>query len=155
MRYHSSIPSLYNPKTIDAENFSFSLRLVCTVHKGIYKKIIKNKSCVYDFLLCFTRTYVNTLRPRQNCRHFQTTFFKWTFLNESVWISINISLRFVPRSPINNIPTLIHVLVWHRPGDKPLSEPMMVRLPTHTCVTRPQWGTCIEELAYFRCFINI
>ena len=24
-------------------------------------------------------------------------------------------------------------------GDKPLSEPMMVNLPTHICVTRPQW----------------
>ena len=30
---------------------------------------------------------------------------------------------------------------WFRQclGDKPLSEPMMVRLPTHICVTRPQW----------------
>ena len=27
---------------------------------------------------------------------------------------------------------------WRRPGDKPLSEPMMVRLTTHICVTRPQ-----------------
>ena len=26
-----------------------------------------------------------------------------------------------------------------RPGDKPLSEPMMVSLLTHICVTRPQW----------------
>ena len=30
-------------------------------------------------------------------------------------------------------------MAWRRPGDKPLSEPMMVRLPTHICVTRPQW----------------
>ena len=30
-------------------------------------------------------------------------------------------------------------MAWHHPGDKPLSEPMMVRLPTHICVTRPQW----------------
>ena len=28
---------------------------------------------------------------------------------------------------------------WRRRGDKPLSEPMMVRLPTQICVTRPQW----------------
>ena len=28
---------------------------------------------------------------------------------------------------------------WCRPGDKPLSEPMMGRLPTHICATRPQW----------------
>ena len=29
-------------------------------------------------------------------------------------------------------------MAWRRPGDKPLSEPMMARLPTHICVTRPQ-----------------
>ena len=59
--------------------------------------------------------------------------------SENVWISINISLKFVPRGPINNIPTVVQVMAWRRPGDKPLSEPMMVRLPTHICVTRPQW----------------
>ena len=31
------------------------------------------------------------------------------------------------------------VMAWRRPGDKPLSEPMMVRSLTHICVTRPQW----------------
>ena len=30
-------------------------------------------------------------------------------------------------------------MAWRRPGDKPLSEPMMVCLLTHICVTRPQW----------------
>ena len=30
-------------------------------------------------------------------------------------------------------------MAWRRPGDKPLCEPMMVRLPTHICVARPQW----------------
>ena len=30
-------------------------------------------------------------------------------------------------------------MAWRRPGDKPLSEPMMVSLKTHICVTRPQW----------------
>ena len=82
---------------------------------------------------------LNTLRPRQNGRHFPDDIFKWIFLNENVWISISISLKFVPRDPINNIPTLVQVMAWRRPGDKPLSEPMMVRLPTHICVTRPQW----------------
>ena len=31
------------------------------------------------------------------------------------------------------------LMAWCRPGDKPLSEPMMVRLPTHICITRSQW----------------
>ena len=82
---------------------------------------------------------LNTLRPRQNGRHFPGDIFKWIFFNENVWISINISLKFVPRGPINNIPTLVQVMAWRRSGDKPLSEPMIVRLPTHICVTRPQW----------------
>ena len=30
-------------------------------------------------------------------------------------------------------------MAWRPPGDKPLSEPMIVRLPMHICVTRPQW----------------
>ena len=62
---------------------------------------------------------------------FQTTFSNGYSGNENVWISINISLKFVPRCPINNIPALRQVMAWRRPGDKPLSEPMMVRLTTH------------------------
>ena len=65
--------------------------------------------------------------------------FQWIFLNEITWISMKISLKFVPRGSINNIPALVHLMAWRRPGDKPLSEPMMVRLPTHICVTQPQW----------------
>ena len=30
-------------------------------------------------------------------------------------------------------------MAWRRPGDKPLSEPRMVSVLTHICVTRPQW----------------
>ena len=30
-------------------------------------------------------------------------------------------------------------MAWRWPGDKPLSEPMMVSVLTHICVTRPQW----------------
>ena len=86
-----------------------------------------------------TNPLLNTLRPRQNGHHFPDDIFKWIFLNENVWISINISLKCVPRGPINNIPTLIQVMAWRRPGDKPLSEPMMVRLPTHICVSPPHW----------------
>ena len=54
-------------------------------------------------------------------------------------ISIKISLKFVPRCPISNIPALVQIMDWRRPGDKPLSEPMMVSSLTHICVTWPQW----------------
>ena len=80
----------------------------------------------------------NTLRPRQNGCNF-TDIFKCIFLHENVWIPIWISLKFIPKGPINNIPALVQIMAWRQPGDKPLFEPMMVRLPTHICVTRPQW----------------
>ena len=83
--------------------------------------------------------HINTLRPRQNGRHFTDDTFKRIFLNEDVGILIKISLKFVPKGPINNIPALVQVMAWHRPGDKPLTEPMVVRLLTHICVTRSQW----------------
>ena len=34
---------------------------------------------------------------------------------------------------------MFQIMAWRRPGDKPLSEPIMVNLPTHICVTQPQW----------------
>ena len=82
---------------------------------------------------------LNTLRPRQNGRRFTDDVFKCILLNESVWILLKNSLKFVPKVPINNIPALVQILAWRRSGDKPLSEPMMVSLLTHICVTRPQW----------------
>ena len=85
---------------------------------------------------------LNTLRPRQNGRHFTDDIFKRIFFNENVWISIKISLKFVPKGLINNIPALVLIMAWRWPGDKPLSEPMMVRSLTHICVTRPQWVNC-------------
>ena len=56
-----------------------------------------------------------------------------------VRILITFSLKFVPKGPINNIPALVQIMAWRRPGDKPLSEPMTVSLLTHICVTQPQW----------------
>ena len=82
---------------------------------------------------------INTLRVRQNGRHFADDIFKCILLNENVWITIKNSLKFVPKVPINNIPALVQIMAWRRPGDKPLSEAMLVSLPMHICVTRPQW----------------
>ena len=42
-------------------------------------------------------------------------------------ILIRISLRFVPKGPIDNKPALVQVLTWYRTGDKPLPEPMLTQ----------------------------
>ena len=71
---------------------------------------------------------LNTLRPRQNGCHFPVDILKWNFLNENVWILIKISLKLVPKVPIKNIPGLVQIMAWRRPGARPLSEPMTVSL---------------------------
>ena len=68
----------------------------------------------------------STLRPRQNEQIPAEDIFKCIFLNENVWISIKISRQFIASGPINYIPALDQIMAWCRPGNKPLSEPMMV-----------------------------
>ena len=76
---------------------------------------------------------------RQDGRHFPDDIFKCIFLNQNARISLKISLKFVPKVRINNIPALVQIMAWRRSGDKPLSEPMLDDLLAHICVTRPQW----------------
>ena len=89
--------------------------------------------------MCIYSGRFNTLMPRRNRRHFADNIFKCIFLNENVRTSINISPKFVPKGPINNIPALVQIMAWCRPGNKPFSEPLMVKLSTHICITQPQW----------------
>ena len=91
----------------------------------------------------------NSLRPIPNRRNFADDIFKCIFENENEWISPKISMKFVPNVQINDIPALVQIMAWRRPGDKPLSEPMMVSLLTHICVTRPQWGKPWCQLDFF------
>ena len=69
---------------------------------------------------------VNRLGPRQNGRHFPDDILNWIFLNEIIWISIKILLKIAPKGPNNNMPALVQIMAWRRPGDKTLSEPMMI-----------------------------
>ena len=69
----------------------------------------------------------------------QTTFsnaFSWKKMSE---FRLKFPLKFVPKSPIDNIPELFQIMAWRRPGDRPLSEAMMVSFLTHICVAQPQW----------------
>ena len=64
---------------------------------------------------------INTLRSRHDGRrrYFQAHFIEWKCMN---------------------IPALVQIIVWSRPGEKPLPEPIMVKLLTYVCVTGPQRG---------------
>ena len=83
------------------------------------------------------------------------TKFSTAFFGIKMFVFCKISLSFVPKVIFNNIPTLVQVIVWRRSVDKPLSEPMMVRLPTHICVTRPQWIRQKQGTRYLTTFLPV
>ena len=59
--------------------------------------------------------HLYTSRLRQNGCNLPDGSFKCILLNENVWISIKISLKFVPRSPIDDKPALVQIMAWRRP----------------------------------------
>ena len=71
---------------------------------------------------------------RQFCRR----HFKCISLTGKLYVSIQISLKFVRNGLIDNKSVLDQVMAWRRIGDKPLSEPTMINFITCS-VTRPQW----------------
>ena len=142
-------PNIYSSQslwdTLETHREAYAIMVVGDVLLSNMGQAISNHHAIsFATILCrliseMHQRDFNTLRSRQNGRHFADDTFKWIFLYENVWISIEIPLKIVPKAPINNILALVNIMAWRRPGDKPLSEPMMVRLPTHICVSRPQW----------------
>ena len=69
--------------------------------------------------------------------------FSWIKLHE---FRLEFHLILSLRVQFGNIPALVQIMAWRWPGDKPLSEPMMVWLPMHICVTQPQWVNTNSDL---------
>ena len=67
---------------------------------------------------------MNSSLPDKMAAILADDFFKWILLNENGRIFIQISVKFVPRSPIDNKPTLVQLTAWRRTGGEPLPEPM-------------------------------
>ena len=47
------------------------------------------------------------MSPGQNGRHFADDIFRCIFMNEKFYILIKISLKFIPKGPIDNKPVLL------------------------------------------------
>ena len=111
----------------------FSWCLVFSIGMCNIKNFKANRGCHHQPVLwlvcpssvpCRSNSF-DTWRLRQNGCHFPD-IFDCVFLNENIWMLIDISWKFVPQGPINNIPALVQIMAWHWPGNKPLSEPMIV-----------------------------
>ena len=71
----------------------------------------------------------------------------------SAFSLMKISKKFVPKGPIYNIPWLVQIMIGRRPGAKPISEPMMVSLLTHICVTQPKWVNSLATVSEWLCLM--
>ena len=76
----------------------------------------------YGYKMNIKNRWVNTLRLKWNEQHLTDYIFKGIFFNENVWTSSKISLKFVPKGPINSNLTLVQIMTCHRLGDKSLLE---------------------------------
>ena len=56
-------------------------------------------------------------------RETQVPFREWKVF----FIVAEVSLKFVPKDPIDNNPALFQIMARRRIGDNPLSEPMLTR----------------------------
>ena len=97
-------------------------------------------SCVthirYHDMQYLTYPSFNTLRPKQNARHFphvQMYFPEWKCIN------FDLDFTEVCAYGSNQQYSSIGLTAWCRPGDKPLYEPMMISILTHMCVTWTHW----------------
>ena len=111
----------------------------------IQENAFDNEVCQVSAILSGLQC-INTLRPWQNGRHFAGNFFKCIFLNQNVRIPIKMSLKFVLKGSVNNIPALVQIMAWSRSGDKPSTEPVMVSLPSHIC-DLTHWGLTNQHLS--------
>ena len=71
---------------------------------------------------------LNSSPPGQKAAILAENIFKCIFVNENDRILLQISLKFVPRSPTDNKWALVQVMAWRPIGDKPLPEPMIAQL---------------------------
>ena len=118
------VKPIYSPTTslcggYNKSNFSFNLE--------VWKQIMATAGAT---ILYFSKCLCNTL----------LTHWGWdkmaailqTFSNAFPWMkTFKFQLKFhwslfVPKGPINNIPALVQIMAWWWPGDKALSEQMMV-----------------------------
>ena len=89
---------------------------------------------------------VNTLRPRQNGRHFPYDIFKCIFFYENPWISIKISLKFFPRVQLTISQHWFRKWFGAYQSKSHCLNQCLVSLLAHLCVIRPQWVKLIYAI---------
>ena len=95
--------------------------------------------------LCTRTTMANDMwfhnsSPSEKSGHlFADNIFRCILTNDKLCILIKISLKFVPKGPIDNNQALVQIMAWRQIGDKPLSEPMLTRFTDTYMVPKGRW----------------
>ena len=129
----------YLNQTVGKIRFYLSISSGCMIHCTLQKHNVNTMCHETSMTSSFVTIFIILThwgRDKMDAISQTTDTFKPIFVNENIRFLIKISLKFVPKVPINNIPALIQIMALRRPGDKPLSEAMMVCLLTHICVTK-------------------
>ena len=98
----------------------FLVSKVVTLHLKSDICVLNCLSQNYSVILPHSET--DTRWPPCCRRHFQMHF-----LQRIIWVSYIFSLKYVPSCLTGNKSSLVPITAWSRTGDKPLSEPMMVK----------------------------
>ena len=141
----SGVPRLYTPGMLKGMNANVWMQMnECQYMKVCYICVYKNIALPHWSPMHVRRKHLETF-----ARDIFNKKMIWivSIPHVNTWLSINqpvgwckcyhsiYHVKFVPKGPINNFATLVQIMAWRRPGDKPLSESMMVILLTHICIT--------------------
>ena len=119
-------------------NVTFTAVAEISIRGDFFSKAIINSLSVtcFSFISFYselTSLYISTPYTYQVWKYNSMYDMKVTddifksIFNESVWIPITISLKFVPKGPIDYNSALVQVVAWHRTGEKPLPESMLTQ----------------------------
>ena len=85
---------------------------------------------------------INALRWEQNTRRYADDIFNSILLIEHVCILIEISLKFIPKSSVDNKAVWIQIRVWCPASSEPLPESAMAKFFGNTCRL---WANAFNE----------
>ena len=89
--------------------------------------------------MAFSNASSQLIYPRQIGDLFADVIFTYIFMNEKFCISIQISLKFVPKGPINNKSALVQVMAWHKQVTSRYLNQDWPSSTMHICSTRVRW----------------
>ena len=144
-RHHATFPSQWCVRNRIAcrdwgkEVYRISHK-ICTLFGCAFFLLCIHHYHLNDFFVFHLSVFLTPLPLDKMADILADDIFKWIFLNENDRIPIQISLKFVPRSSVDNKQASVQVTAWRWTGDTSLPEPMLTHFTdAYICGTRGIW----------------